>query len=304
MRLFRNGKSILSELREKPFKLEKDIQTLFEDNLKSATDLRLIKSEFIIKSNRIDTLAFDEESKSFVIIEYKRNQNYSVVDQGVSYLNLMLEYKADFIVEYNETQKESLKRSDVDWSQSKIIFVSPSFTDFQKQSSNFKDLAIELWEIKQFENDVVVINPIKKSKSAPSIKQVQKDDSSEISKVIQQTKVYTEEEHLQGKPDETAELYEIYRSAILNLGTDLDIKPKKQEIGFTAKGKIFADVCILKSSLKLWINLKRGQLDDPKKLARDVSCIGHWGNGDYEIIVSDTTNLEYVMSLIKQAINN
>ncbi|MDR6403254.1 MULTISPECIES: hypothetical protein [Chryseobacterium] len=73
----------------------------------------------------------------------------------------MLEYKADFIIEYNEIQKGNLKRNDVDWSQSKIIFVSPSFTDFQKQSSNFKDLAIELWEIKQFENEIVVINPIK-----------------------------------------------------------------------------------------------------------------------------------------------
>lgn len=43
-------------------------------------------------------------------------------------------------------------------------------------------------------------------------------------------------------------------------------------------------------------------LDDPKKLMRDVSSIGHWGNGDYEVIVNDTKNLEYLMSLIKQAI--
>ena len=302
MHLFTNSKNILSELKEIPFKLEKEIQAIFEKNIFSITGFHFVKSEFTIKSNRIDTLAFDEDSNSFVIIEYKRNQNYSVVDQGVSYLNLMLEYKAEFIVEYNETQKKNLKRSDVDWSQSKIIFVSPSFNDFQKQSSNFKDLAIELWEIKQFENDVLVINPVKKSKSAPSIKQVQKNDNSEISKVIQQTKVYTEDDHLQGKPDYTIELYEIFKTAILNLGNDLDIKPKKQEIGFISKGKIFADVCILKNSLKFWINLKRGQLDDPKKISRDVSSVGHWGNGDYEVVVDDTLNLEYVMSLIKQAI--
>lgn len=163
-------------------------------------------------------------------------------------------------------------------------------------------MARELWEIKQFENDVLVINPVKKSKSAPSIKQVQKNDNSEISKVIQQTKVYTEDDHLQGKPDYTIELYEIFKTAILNLGNDLDIKPKKQEIGFISKGKIFADVCILKNSLKFWINLKRGQLDDPKKISRDVSSVGHWGNDDYEVVVDDTQNLEYVMSLIKQAI--
>lgn len=304
MQIFKNNKQSLSQLKEIPFKLEKDIQKLFEQNLELVTNLNLIKSEFTIKSNRIDTLAFDTESKAFVIIEYKRNQNYSVVDQGVSYLNLMLEYKADFIIEYNETQKGNLKRNDVDWSQSKIIFVSTSFTDFQKQSSNFKDLAIELWEIKRFENDIIVINPIKKSKSAPSIKQVQQNDNSEISKIAKEIKVYTEEDHLQGKSDDVKELYEVFKDAILSLGNDLDVKPKKQEIGFTAKGKIFTDVCILKNSLKFWINLKIGKLDDPKNLARDVSSIGHWGNGDYEVIVTDTTNLEYIMSLIKQALQN
>ncbi len=50
------------------------------------------------------------------------------------------------------------------------------------------------------------------------------------------------------------------------------------------------------------INLKKGQLDDPKSLMKDISKIGYWGNGDYETIVSNTNNLEYIMSLVKQAI--
>ena len=301
MQIFHKQKKDLSVLREVPFKLEKEIQTLFEGNLKNTTDLKLIKSEFTIKSNRIDTLAFDEESKSFVIIEYKRNQNYSVVDQGVSYLNLMLEYKADFIVEYNETQKENLKRSDVDWSQSKIIFVSPSFTDFQKQSSNFKDLAIELWEVKQFENDIVVINPIKKSKSAPSIKQIQKSDNSEISKVAKEIRAYTEEEHLAGKSDDIIELYESYKQAILNLSSDMEVETKKMYISFK-KRKNIVDIRIQQKNLIFWLNLKKGSLDDPKNIAQDCSIKGHYGNGDYEISVTDTNNLEYIMSLIKQAL--
>ena len=84
MHLFTNSKNILSELKEIPFKLEKEIQAIFEKNIFSITGFHFVKSEFTIKSNRIDTLAFDEDSNSFVIIEYKRNQNYSVVDQGVS----------------------------------------------------------------------------------------------------------------------------------------------------------------------------------------------------------------------------
>jgi hypothetical protein len=44
---------------------------------------------------RIDTFAFDNESKAFVIIEYKKDRNFSVVDQGLAYLNLMLNNKDD-----------------------------------------------------------------------------------------------------------------------------------------------------------------------------------------------------------------
>lgn len=301
MQIFNLSKSNLLHLKEISFKLERDIQNIFETNLNVLTGLKFIKSEFTIKNNRIDTLAFDEESKSFVIIEYKRNQNYSVIDQGVSYLNLMLEYKADFIVEYNETQSKNLKRTDVDWSQTRIIFVSPSFTEFQKQSSNFKDLSIELFEIKQFENDLIVVNPIKKSKSAPSIKQVQQNEGSDISKIAREIKVYTEDEHLEGKNDDIIELYESYKESILKLSTDIEIEPKKMYIAFK-KGKNVVDIRIQQKNLIFWINMKKGTLDDPKNLVIDCSSKGHYGNGDYELSISDTNNLEYIMSLIKQAI--
>lgn len=302
MQLYHQQKSTFSNLKEKPFKLEKDMQKLFESNIEQITGFKFVKTEFSLKSVRFDTLAFDEESKSFVIIEYKRDRNYSVVDQGVSYLNLMLEYKADFIVEYNESCNKNLKRDDVDWSQSKVIFVAPSFTSFQKQSSNFKDLPIELWEIKQFENDIIVINPIKKSQSAPSIKQVQshKQDS-EISKVVDEIKVYTEDGHLEGKPEEIKELYEAFKTGILNLSTDIEIEPKKMYIAFK-QGRNVADIRIQHKNLIIWLNMKKGELDDSRKLTVDASSKGHYGNGDYELHISNTDNLEYIMSLIKQAL--
>jgi hypothetical protein len=50
-------------------------------------------------------LAYDPQACAFIIIEYKRDKNISVVDQGFTYLSLMLENKADFIVEYNEEPK-------------------------------------------------------------------------------------------------------------------------------------------------------------------------------------------------------
>ena len=98
MKIFTSQKGILTQLKQGKFKLEKDIQNLFEHNLSLLTGYIFIRSEFSIKNSRIDTLAFDPEAKAFVIIEYKRQQNSSVVDQGISYLNLMLEYKAYFLI--------------------------------------------------------------------------------------------------------------------------------------------------------------------------------------------------------------
>ncbi len=302
MKIFISKKGQLSQLKQKKFKLEKDIQRLFEENLTLLSGYIFIRSEFSIKNSRIDTLAFDPETQAFVIIEYKRQQNSSVVDQGISYLNLMLEYKADFIVEYNEKQKAPLKRNDVDWSQSKVIFVSPTFNDFQIQATNFKDLPIELWEVNRFDNDIITLNIINKSKSAPNIKAVSIEKNEEFS-TLKEIKVYQESDHLSDKSDFIQELYEDFKQGILNLDPNIEINTRKLYIAFK-KDRNIADIRIQQKNLKIWINLPYGELDDPKNLAKNVSNTGHWGNGDYEITIESTQYIEYIMSLIKQAIKD
>lgn len=184
----------------------------------------------------------------------------------------------------------------------KLFLFPPAFTDYQKQSTNFKDLAIELWEIKRFDNDLISINPIKRSKSAPSIKQVQHTKDSALDKVTKALVVYDEDYHLNDKSDDVLELYESFKNAILALSTDLEISPKKFYIAFKQGKNNIVDIHIQSKSLKIWINAKKDELDDPKKLTKDVSNVGHWGNGDYELTVTDTKNLEYIMSLVKQVL--
>ena len=298
MTLYINEEGNFKEIKEKSFKLEKDIQKVFETNLSAIMGLELVKSEFTIKNKRIDTLAYDKQACAFIIIEYKRDRNNSVVDQGFTYLSLMLENKADFIIEYNESLKRNLKREDIDWSQTRVAFVSPSFTENQIQATNFKDIGIELWEVKQYENDTIAISLIKKSIAAESIKPITQQTQS-LRSVTAEIKVYTEQDHIEKASDLIAELYEKFKVAILNLAEGIEVKPQKFYIAFK-KGKNITDIAIFKKSLKLFINAKASQLDDPKKLAQDVSNIGHWGNGDYQIHVEDDKDLEYIMSLVKQ----
>ena len=298
MQLYQTQAQTLLELTEDPFRLEREIQSLFESNLYSFTGLEFIKSEFTIKNNRIDTLAFDPESQAFVIIEYKRERNYSVIDQGVSYLNLMLDYKADFIVEYNESQSKQLKRQDVDWSQSRIIFVSPSFTDFQKQSTNFKDFSIELWEIKRYQGGIISVNPLQKTKSAPSIKQVQKMGSEDIKKIAKEIQTYDEAYHLADKSDDIKELYEQFRDSILNLAPDIEMNIRKNYIAFKCKNSNLLYVHFFKDFIRFDISEQRKKLiDDPRNFFKDVV------DGNYcAAKVKDSENLEYILSLIKQTL--
>ncbi|MGG0334922.1 DUF5655 domain-containing protein [Priestia megaterium] len=295
-----NNKDKLREISENSFKKEKEIQHVCEKNLKEILGLRFISSEFNISNFRIDTLAYDEQTNSFVIIEYKNTKSFSVIDQGYAYLSLMLNNKADFILEYNENNEKNLKRSDVDWSQSKIIFISPRFTTYQKQSINFKDLPIELWEIKRYENGILHFDHIKPAQVSESINTISKQ-SETIEKVSKEIKVFTEEDHLANKPYDIVELYQLLKESILNVGDNISIKPTKLYIAFTKDQRNIADIHLLKKGLKLWINLKSDELNDPAGVARNVENIGHWGNGDYEIQITGEENIEYIMTLVKQS---
>lgn len=290
----------LQEVHEQPFRLEREIQEIFEANLSDVMGLKLVRSEFAIKNKRIDTLAYDEQSKAFIIIEYKRDKNISVVDQGFTYLGLMLENKADFVLEHQVQLDSNLRMTDVDWSQTRVVFVSPSFTDNQIQATNFKDIAIELWEIKRYTNGTVAISPVKKSKSAASIKPITQQNT-DLKAIAEEIRVYAEEDHRIATSEEIFELYEKFRDAILNLADDIEIKPQKHYVSFKKDGNI-ACLEMQKKKMKIYIGAKAGKLDDPKRIAKDVSSIGHYGTGDYEVQVTNDNDLEYIMSLIKQVV--
>ena len=79
------------ELKQDDFKNEKELQTFFEDNIKQILNYVFVETEFTVGNFRVDTLAFDEETNAFKIIEYKNVKNHSLVDQGYTYLKLLLE---------------------------------------------------------------------------------------------------------------------------------------------------------------------------------------------------------------------
>lgn len=302
MKLYQNNNGLVKQIKSEPFKLEKEIQNLIENNIKEFFDLKIVKSEFSIKSFRIDTLCYDPVNKSFVIIEYKNSKNYSIIDQGYTYLSILLNNKSDFILEYNEQTKNNLRRDDVDWSQSKVVFISPFFSEYQKNSINFKDVPFELWEIKQFSNGTIILNEHKtdSTESISSTSIIGSDNL--VNSVSREVKLYNEEHHTNNKKvsEEVREIYGKLKDRILGISDDIEIRPRKEYIGFIRKTN-FVDIEFQSKNLKVFINLKKGELEDPQNICRDMKGIGHYGNGDYELKIDINSDLDYLMYLVNQS---
>lgn len=292
--LFQVKNDKVKQVKEKEFKLEKDIQNFVESNMNELLNLEFLTTELSMDSFRIDSLAFDNENNAFIIIEYKRGRNESLIDQGYTYLNILFDRKADFVLKYNEIKNKSLRIQDINWELSRIMFISPSFTEYQIRANNFKNNPIELIQITRYENDVIELDRIKKESN---IKLETNDNL--IGKVNKQIVVYSEDDHLSKTSDEIKELYYKFRNMIIEWG-NVTVEAKKLYIAFKGSNNI-TDVVIQNKQLKIFVNLKSNELDDPKGIARDITNVGHWGNGDYEILLNRNSDFEYIMSLIKQS---
>lgn len=296
--IFSKNENKLVAKREVPFKLEKDLQKLVENNLTSIFGLQFLATEVTIESYRFDSVAYSEEKKAFIIIEYKRGKNESLVDQGYAYLYTLLNRKADFVLLYNEVTGKAKGVKDFDWTQTRIIFISPQFTAYQKNATAFINMPFELYEVKQYEGGIVSVNQIIENKAVKTEIATTKGDD-KISEVEKEVIVYTEEDSLVKGSEITKELYSELKERVLALG-DIRIEPRKLYVAFKGKKNI-CDVVLSKSQVKVFINLKAGTLKDDLKRARVVKDIGHWGNGDYEVALKDDEDIEYIISLIRQS---
>lgn len=297
MAIFKIQNKKLTPITKKEWPSEKHLQKLTEENLEAVfPELQLVATEFPVKNSRIDTLAFHIETKAFVIIEYKRGRSFSVIDQGYSYLSLMLRHKADFILEYNEKTNSKLGRKEVDWSQSKILFLAGSFTTHQKNAINFRDLPIELWEVELYGNSTILYKQIPSSEASESIKKITGNET--IKAVNKEVKSYTVEDHTNKTTEEIKNLFHDFQERVLELNGTKEAA-KKQYISYRVEGRaIFAYVLLRKNSIKVQTPVPESELNDPKKISRDLGSNYHPCRT--EISLDKPADLLYVLDLVEQ----
>lgn len=299
MQLFKNTSWRLSEINEKIFDLEKDLQKLTEDNLELIFGLKFVASEFSLHEFRIDTLAYDEENNSFVIIEYKRWSSYSVVDQWYSYLSLMLNNQADFVLEFNQNMKKNFTKKDINRENSRVVFVANSFTSYQKNAINFKDLPIEIREAKKFWSDLVLYDQIKAKNTQASVKTITKDTS--IDSVVRELKTYSVDDHF--KDDwMIKDLYEELKEKILLLDSRIQENPKKVYIWFNiGRNNV---VAVKRNKWKIWFEVLRvtpEDMNDPeKKLSYFENSMKFYNKHVSKMDITSSEDIDYAIFLTKQ----
>jgi len=286
----------------KNFENEKIIQTLVESNLSEIfTDLEFVKTEHQMDDLRIDTIAFDKNRNSFVIIEYKNKKDEDVLAQGISYYQLLQENRGEFVLLYNKIKNANFDINHINWDDTRIIFISPIFTKYQKLASGFAGLPTEFYEIKKYENEIITLNRIdvETSKKISTGKKKTKEKSH-----IVYTE-YTEEDYLSGKYEttppnaETKELWFKLKDRILTAYDDvLEYKQKKKYGGFYSKVDNACICTIDANKSAIWISYsitKKDFFDYPHIV---YTTKGHFGVGHYRSKIQNSKDIEKVFPLI------
>jgi hypothetical protein len=295
MPLFKFEKNRMTPIKSISFSKEKDIQKLTEDNIEEIFGLKLVATEFSVEKFRIDTVAFDNETNSFILIEYKKNQSFSLIDQGYAYLSIMLNRKSDFILKYNEVFCDTKNKEFFDWSQSRVIFISPSFSEFQIQAINFENIPIEIWEVKAYENNIIKYDQIKSKISAINPISTISKHSKIVESVNKEIQVFTEEQLLESSSQKVIDAYYVIKETVYKINSDVEEKIKKTMNCFYADGKGLVWVSPLKNKIVLF--LRKGDYVDKTGVEIPLG----WGHYPEIRLSADDIDFFFIEKLIKKA---
>lgn len=290
----------LKVLPDDGFPTEKDLQTFVEKHLDTLLQLRFIATEFVVnKHNRIDALAYDEESNAFVVIEDKNVRNTSLVDQGFAYLSAILDRKEKLVLKFNLVTGESRTERDFEWSQSRIVFISPEFTERQISATSFGDMPFELYELRKYGNTYSWRNLTKKIRDKTP-RPVALKNHVVANGPLSEIKVYSEDDII----DESSSAYSQYlqiKEKVMEL-PDVSISVLKSGIKFKINGKRFGEINERGvGKTKFDVLIANGDLiKDPTGILIDISN-RRWGNLKHRVIVEPSTDVNAVFHLLKQS---
>jgi predicted transport protein len=291
MNLFRIDGRKLVPLDEASFDLEVELQKITEANLQAVFGLEFVASEYNLRDCYFDTLAFNPETKAFEIIEFKKQTSLNVMEQGQTYLNLVLEYKEKVLLDYDELKNRNFKLKDIDWTATRVKFIAPNFTRYQIGALNPKT-PFELYEVKKYGLDIV------------GYERIQPLISSQVGKPMSLTGKAGKEIIVNAPADIIAKTPPFLKDSVraieekaLELGSDVEEQAGKSSISFKTKKKTFLQIWLYKDHIQ--VSFPYGnELTDNKNLLRGIGKTGRYIN------ISSGDKITGIEDYIKQAYQN
>lgn len=290
-----NIKGNVSELRGSNVALEKELQSIIENNMEKFFGVRFLKSEYPTTNGRMDSIGIDENNCP-VIFEYKRKNNENVINQGLFYLNWLLDHKDSFKLLVLETLGDEIA-NDIDWSSPRIICVAGDFNKYDESAINQMNRNISLVRYKKYKDDLLLFEYLNQNFVKPI----------EDEEVQAETKTYkyrekTPQEILEANPNVKV-LFDNLRDYLYGNDPDINLVYLRYYVAFKKFSNV-ACVSVRKSDLLMFLPLDTNVIDTHDSNVRDVSNIGHRGTGDVEVSIKNQADFEIAKKYIDKLFQN
>jgi predicted transport protein len=297
IKLFRVDNGRVHELAGSALVIEKTLQSLIERNLEPMLGIRFVASEHSTgkaHGGRIDTLGLDENG-SPVILEYKRSSNENVINQGLFYLDWLLDHRAEFTLLAMKVLGGDVEEK-IDWSAPRLVCVAGDFTRYDEHAVSQIGRNIELYRYRWYDDGFIALELVN-SKAG----MVEAGLSAGGPKAAKQT-YKTVSDYLTQAGAELRSLYDSLDAFVLGLGDDVSMKTTRYYLAYR-RIKNFACVEVHPQTGQLLVFLKVNpdDVDLEEGFARDVREIGHFGTGDLELRIDSLDDLERAKPLIEKS---
>ncbi len=296
IKLFKLGKETVEELEGKSVGLEKSLQSLIEKNLEAFLGVRFLATEHSTgktHGGRIDTLGIDENHCP-VIIEYKRTINENVINQGLFYLDWLLDHKAEFKwLVMDKLGKDEAEQ--VEWNGPRLLCIAGDFTKYDEHAVQQINRNIELMRYRKYGNEFLLFELVNSVQATGAPEKTPASTKGGI-------KYKTVSEFLDDAPQDVKDRFESLKAFLFALGDDVQMKTLKFYFAFKRiKNFACVEVHPKNKTILIFVKVNPDMLDMAslgENFARDVRNIGHFGTGDLEIRIKSDDDFEKAKPLL------
>ena len=288
IKLFEIGNNVKERI-PKSVLLEKELQNTIEQNMEAFFGVRFLKSEYVITNGRMDSIGIDENN-SPVIFEYKRSSSENVINQGLFYLDWLLDHKADFKLLVIEKLGMDAANQ-IDWSVPCVICIANDFTRYDVHAVNQMQRNIKLVKYRKYDKDLILFAHL----NTPTVTPLTDTASSSSSQKTHLEKLASASAHFKT-------LYTDICNFIEAQGDDLVANQLKLYLAYKKVQNVFC-VEIYNKQIIIRMKLDPDTVNIETGFTRDMRNIGHYGTGDLEVSIKNEEDLQKAKPLIERAYN-